>query len=147
MLFFAFFKYPTVNITFCNEEKYTLQKFAPNFVISFLHIFISTPYLSQESFICVCWMNEKNSACQGFTVCWTLSYKSKQEKGRQPFLENLKSDGRGDMQVVTECCDRGANCHKDRDEEGVPDSISLSPVFGVKVLWNCKAQCLRMIQP
>lgn len=53
---------------------------------------------------------------KGFTICWTLGYKREKGEEREPFLENLLSNGKGDMQIRTKCCDRGSDRHEDRRE-------------------------------
>lgn len=53
---------------------------------------------------------------RGFTICWTLGCKSEKGKEREPFLETLPSNGKGDLQVRTKCRNHGTDHHEDRRE-------------------------------
>lgn len=114
---FAFPKFFTVSLSLLViKKKHTLQKFATtycHFLPSYnLHLH---PLCRPIRLVCVCWMHERNSVYQGFTVCRALSYKARKEKEKKLSLKNLKSNGIGNMQVITKCCNhRGTDCHEDR---------------------------------
>lgn len=67
---------------------------------------------------------------KGFTICWTLGYKREKGEEREPFLENLLSNGKGDMQIRTNAVIVAVIAMK--TGENVLDSVSRSLVVGCK---------------
>ena len=56
-----------------------------------------------------------------FAICWATKVKKKKEKKK---LKHLKSNGKGNMQILERCCHCGTDSHEDGEEGMLGCSLS-----------------------